>query len=41
MGGVSMTERKGFSSNPSINTKAKTQQALNSKTQSGKKDASK
>lgn len=36
-----MPERKGFSSNPPINTKSKTQQALNNKTQSGKKDASK
>lgn len=36
-----MSERKGFSSNPPINTKSKTKQALNSKTQSGKKNASK
>lgn len=36
-----MSKSKGFSSNTPINTKSKTKQALNSKTQSGKKDASK
>lgn len=36
-----MSKSKGFSSNPPINTKAKTQQALHDKTECGKKDASK
>ena len=35
-----MSQNKGFSSNTPINTKLKTKQALNSKTQSGKKNAS-
>lgn len=36
-----MSKRKELSSNTPINTKSKTKQALNNKTQSGKKDASK
>ncbi len=36
-----MSKDKGFSSNTPVNTKAKTQDALNSKRQSGKKNASK
>ncbi len=36
-----MSNGQGFSSTTPINTKSKTKQALNSKTQSGKKDASK
>lgn len=36
-----MSKGQGFSSNTPINTKSKTQQALNDKAKSGKKDASK
>ena len=36
-----MSKNQGFSSNTPINIKAKTKQALNSKTECGKKDASK
>lgn len=36
-----MSNNKSFSNGTPVNTKSKSQQALNSKTQSGKKNASK